>query len=174
MRKLILVSLLCGAFVSCSCQKKPQADEIPAKQQHPAPIGQPARRVGLQGNAATVALQQRHDQALYDAVDAVHRHVAALAARDDEKIRSGWFNDHPDAQGEVALADPRQLRSLRIENGTPKALDKLDVPEAIEIPVRLRASAVDGSQVRYTGYYRLRHVGENWLLTSASVYPELR
>jgi hypothetical protein len=174
MRKLIITLLLSGLFVSCSCQRNPQADGTPATTDHPESIRQPAHGSSVQGSAATVALQQRHDQAFYDAVDAVHRHVSALAARDEEKVRSGWINARPDAQGEVALADPGHLRSLRIENGTPKALDKEDVPEVVEIPVRLRASSTDGSQVLYTGYYRLRHVGENWLLTSASVFPELK
>lgn len=174
----LLLSLLCVGLVSYSCQRNsPAVDNDAAATTATGPrVAVAAIANPSDGNskALAAAVQQRHDQAMYDAVSAVHRYVAALAANDVDKVRAAWVDGRPDLRGEVALAKLGEMRSLRIENGTPQALDKQAVPEAVEIPIRLRASVVGAPQVNYTGYYRLRRVGDAWLITSAAVYPQIR
>ena len=115
---------------------------------------------------------RRHDDALYAAVATLQRYLAALGGGDHAKADAFWVGKRPPADShEADLRALKNLRGLRIENGTPKPLDSEPVPGALEIPVELRVS-VEGSPLRrYRGWYRLRRAVADgqWEISSASV-----
>lgn len=124
------------------------------------------------GNGADAASIAATESAMREAVWTLHQYLTALGTGDPAKYASFWAGGEPSASSDEAdLRTLEGLQSLRIENGTPTALDSLAVPQALEIPVTLRAAIKQQPQRRYTGKYRLRkRVGEaGWEITSASV-----
>ncbi len=63
---------------------------------------------------------------------------------------------------------------MRIDTGTPVALDREQPPRALEVPVRLRLNDAAGAHV-LEGHYRmrLRIDGHGWEITSAELHPRL-
>ncbi|HST44858.1 MAG TPA: hypothetical protein VLK29_06505 [Luteimonas sp.] len=122
--------------------------------------------------AVLAATVQRRNAALQSAVDTLQRYLAALGATDKAAADAYWANGRvPARSGEADLRALQDLRAVRIENGTPVALDSEDVPTALEIPVQLRVSRKGAAPTRYAGWYRLRRAitGERWEITSASI-----
>ncbi|MGH8031910.1 MAG: hypothetical protein ACREO8_05965 [Luteimonas sp.] len=118
-----------------------------------------------------VRLRQR-DEAMYAAVSALQRYLAALGRDDHANADTFWVDKHPPTDSvEADLRSLKGLHGLRIESGTPKPLDSDPVPRALEIPITLRASLKDSPMRHYTGWYRLRRASsdDRWEITSASV-----
>jgi hypothetical protein len=123
-------------------------------------------------SAAQRALVARRNEAIADAVSALHAYLAALGGEDRAKADAYWAGGKPPARtGEADLRDLKNLRALRSQNGMPSPLDSAPVPDALEIPIELRASFSDAPQRRYRGWYRLRRAvaGDSWEITSASI-----
>ncbi|HBK45534.1 MAG TPA: hypothetical protein DDZ67_03700, partial [Xanthomonadaceae bacterium] len=105
----------------------------------------------------------------------VHGYLAALPDPDRDGSDAFWTGGkappHPD---DANLRAIEGLRSLRVENGAPLALDSEDPPRAVEVPVRLTAGTHEGRRI-FTGWYRLRARvdGNGWEITSASLQPAL-
>jgi hypothetical protein len=122
--------------------------------------------------AARQALMQRRNDAMLEAVSTLHRYLTALGGEDRTKADAFWAGGKPPARsGEADLRTLDGLHALRIQNGTPTALDSEPVPSALEIPVELRASFDDAPMQRYRGWYRLRRAvaDGSWEITSASI-----
>lgn len=168
----VVVLLLCVAAGLRSCLHD-DGDDAASKQ-----AGAPAARPNAvdtataDADAAQRALVARRNEAMTRAVSALHAYLAALGGEDRAKADAYWAGGKPPARtGEADLRDLKNLRALRSENGTPSPLDSEPVPNALEIPIELRASFSDAPQRRYRGWYRLRRAlsGEGWEITSASV-----
>ncbi len=172
---------LCAALGVYSCQRDPQA-QGKASQAAITADG-PTSNIDDQptasaANAAAAEAQttQRND-AMYVVVATLQRYLAAVGGQDWAKADPLWSNDQPPAQsGEADLRTLADLQALRIQNGTPKALDAEPVPNALEIPVQLRASFKHGGGRRYEGWYRLRRnvADGSWEITSASISVQPR
>lgn len=132
----------------------------------------PATTPAIDPDATARADATARENAMRDAVSTVHRYLTALGTGDPAKSDPFWSGGRPPrTRNEADLPTLDGLRSLRIENGTPRALDGLPLPEALEIPVTLRAGMKDAPARRYEGYYRLRRTLDKrgWELTSARV-----
>lgn len=168
----VVVLLLCAAAGLRSCLRD---DGDAASTQAGAPVAQPnAADATAAGDAVAAqrALIARRNEAMADAVSALHAYLAALGGDDRAKADAYWAGGKPPARtGEADLRELKNLRALRSENGTPSPLDSEPVPNALEIPIDLRASFSDAPQRRYRGWYRLRRAvsGGGWEITSASV-----
>lgn len=122
------------------------------------------------GDTADLATRRLAD--MQDAVSVLHRYLAALGSGDDVASASYWSGGVvPRVSGEADLRTRGPLRSLRSKTGMPTPLDASPLPDALEVPVELRA-AVDGStMLLYSGSYRLRRrvADGGWEITSAAV-----
>lgn len=169
----VVVLLLCAAAGLRSCQHDDGDDA--ASTQAGTPAAQPNTAdttAATDATAAQRALVARRNEAMASAVSALHAYLAALGGEDRAKADAYWAGGKPPARtGEADLRDLKNLRALRSENGTPSALDSEPVPNALEIPIELRASFSDARQRRYRGWYRLRRAvsGGGWEITSASI-----
>lgn len=169
----VVVLLLCAAAGLRSCLHDDGDDAAST------PAGTPAAQpntadttAAADATAAQRALVARRNEAMASAVSALHAYLAALGGEDRAKADAYWAGGKPPARtGEADLRDLKNLRALRSENGTPSALDSGPVPNALEIPIELRASFSDAQQRRYRGWYRLRRAvsGGGWEITSASI-----
>ncbi|HEY0334377.1 MAG TPA: hypothetical protein VGC74_11805 [Stenotrophomonas sp.] len=105
----------------------------------------------------------------------MHRYLAALPRGSQGDADTLWTGGRPSPVPDDAnLRSVQNLRSLRVENDTPVALDRESPPRAIEVPVRLLVRTDEGNR-RFTGWYRLRPRvdGSGWEITSASLQPAL-
>jgi hypothetical protein len=119
------------------------------------------------GNAEA-ARQAARIAALRGAVAALHDYLRLLH-EDRARADQAWSGGRAGG-GEADLRMLDAVARLRIETGTPTALDRLDPTAAVEIPVALRA-AVPGGTRAYEGVYRLRRrvAGDGWEITSAAI-----
>lgn len=120
--------------------------------------------------AAAERIRQR-DEAMLEAVTTLQAYLGEVGAQAWSKADPYWANDRPAANSEADLRKLDKLRALRIENDIPKPLDSEPVPNALEIPVELRATVEGEAQRRYRGWYRMRRAvaDGSWEITSASV-----
>jgi hypothetical protein len=168
----VVVLLLCTAAGLRSCLH--DSDDAAS-----APVaGSPAQpkaatsTAAAEAAAAQRALVARRNEAMASAVSTLHAYLAALGGDDRAKADAYWAGGKPPAHtGEADLRTMKGLRALRTENGTPSPLDSEPVPNALEIPVELRASFRGEPMRRYRGWYRLRRAvaGSGWEITSASI-----
>ncbi len=124
-----------------------------------------------QANLARADADARNAR-LKNAVGTLHRYLTALGTGDPAKSDPFWSGGKPPrTRNEADLPLLEGLRSLRIENGAPRALDDLPAPESLEIPITLRAGMKGAPARRYEGYYRLRSTldKQGWELTSARI-----
>jgi hypothetical protein len=122
--------------------------------------------------AARRALLVRRNNAMHEAVSTLHQYLTALGGDDRSGADAFWAGGKPPARsGEADLRSLEGLHALRIQNGRPTAMDAGPVPDALEIPVELRASFDDAPARRYRGWYRLRRAvaDGSWEITSASI-----
>jgi hypothetical protein len=170
----VVVLLLCVAAGLRSCLRD-DGDDATSTQASGAHATQPnatASTAAADATAAQLALVARRNEAMASAVSALHAYLAALGGEDRAKADTWWVGGKPPARtGEADLRDLKNLRALRSQNGTPSPLDSDPVPNALEIPIELRASFSDAPQRRYRGWYRLRRAvtGDHWEITSASI-----
>lgn len=168
------IAVLCVIFGVRSCAHEESAN-ITSGNTMGAPRAAAAAATDPAAEAQAAALHQasqRRDAAMYAAVATLQKYLAALG-RDDGYAEADafWANGRPPAAtGEADLRTLRDMRGMRIQNGTPKALDSNAVPEALQIPVELRVGTKGAPLHWYRGWYRLRRVdAERWEITSASV-----
>lgn len=126
--------------------------------------------------AESAAIDTRRFQTLREAVSTLHQYLAALPAGNREQLAAFWASKQiPADSGEADLHDLQGLRALRMRNDTPQSLDQATatkgVPEALQIPVTLRAQLKSGDGHDYAGWYRMRRsaVDDRWKITSASI-----
>ncbi len=170
----LCVAIALIAFLAVRCVRDRNAGSTPAVAA-PAASGadRPAAGVSAleQANLARANADARNAR-LQDAVGTLHRYLTALGTGDPAKSDPFWSGGEPPrTRNEADLPRIDGLRSLRIENGAPRALDDLPAPESLEIPVTLRAGMKDAPARRYEGYYRLRSTldKQGWELTSARI-----
>lgn len=153
----------------CSCQRQPGADAtatVPADAELSVPGPDPAR-----ADAASQAANEAAANAANLAVSTLHAYLGALPATDRSRADAFWSGGGPGTPADDALLrDIAGLRSMRILNEAPQALDRESPPRAFEIPVRLRLDTVNGP-ARVEGWYRLRAGdAQDWKITAASLH----
>jgi hypothetical protein len=168
---LLVVGITLG-MRSCTAQEDASADST-AMPPASTPAGREAAADSATADAAAQrALMERRNDAMHAAVSTLHAYLTALGGDDGAKADAFWAGGKPPARsGEADLRTLENLHALRIQNGTPSALDSEPVPSALEIPVELRASLDEAPMQRYRGWYRLRRAvaGDRWEITSASI-----
>lgn len=171
--RIALLLLSTTLFASCSCQRGSDDAALVASTEQVAIQQTASARANTAAAAAKelARLQAAHFAAYSDAVSVVQSYLSAVGAQDWKKANPYWTNQRP-GSGEASLRSLKKLHSLRIENDTPRALDKEPIPNALEVPVNLRASFQDGRPMqRYRGWYGVRRKvsGDGWEITSASI-----
>ena len=129
------------------------------------------------GDTANAAAAQRRRQAMRASIDAVHGYLQAVGKGEFEQADAYWaYRRSPSTGEESGLRTLSNLRSLRIDNRPPVALDEDPVPATVEVPVRLVATLSDRQVIRLDGWYRVRRnpVEDRWELYGASLRPVLR
>ncbi len=176
MRARMLLLALPLLLADCSCGRHPGNDASPAD---PAATDTPAANVAPAPAQASPSSDGEASTPLpegaREAAATVHRYLALLQDPDPGRSDGYWSGGkpapHPDDANLRAL---QGLRSLRVRNGTPRALDQQSPTQTVEVPVQLVASSDSGTR-RFTGWYRLRRRvdGSGWELTAASLQPVL-
>lgn len=110
------------------------------------------------------------NEAMTEAVAALHAYVAALFKTDRSEADAAWTGGRPATHGEADLRALEGVTGVRVDNGRPEPLDTAPVPTQLRIPVRLRVG-VQGPLKRYEGHYDLRREADGWRITGASVDP---
>lgn len=174
MRFLILASTLL-LLAGCSCSKKSEAGNGESvTEAGNAPVVDAASATDLDAQAET-AQAQAQAESFSQAASAVHAYLAALAAKDWPKADAYWAGGKPPPRLEdSSLRSIEDLRSLRINNDPPLALDSESPARTVEVPVTLRIRK-DNAAYQLKGWYRLRRTinGDSWEITSASLQPTL-
>ena len=171
--RLPVLALLVLPLAQCSCQRGADtASNVPAPE-GTAPVTLPsdapdaAARAALQAQASVLAAQA--------ASSTLHAYLGALPEADRSRADAYWAGGGPGSMpGDAALRTIPGLRSMRIRNEPPVALDRESPPRAYEIPVDLRLDAAAGPR-QMRGWYRMRARidGQGWEITSASLEPVL-
>jgi hypothetical protein len=167
-----LLAVAAFAFVRCRDDAESPSSTSTAP---PASVTARPATPGVPPTDATQPAAQADDaraRAMQDAVSTVHRYLTALGTGDPKQSDPFWTAGRPPpTRNEADLPTIEGLRTLRIENGTPRALDGQPVPEALEVPVTLRAGMREAPQRRYAGHYRLRRTidSKRWEITSARI-----
>ncbi len=167
---LTLILLLGG----CSCDRRPDAQIAPvAGRSSHNDATEAVRSPAIQAAPAPVVVDQ--DNGLSASVSTVHAYLAAVAGKDWAKADAYWSGGKaPPRPDDFAMRGIEDLRSLRIDNESPKSLDSESPPHSVEIPVTLRIRKDNGAyEIR--GWYRLRRKigGDGWEITSASLQTSL-
>lgn len=168
---LLAMTLLIGG---CSCNRQPdaQASSQAATPESPAtkPVdGDPLAQAAQAQAAVTPA------DSTAQAAATVHAYLAEVAGKNWGKADAYWSGGKPPPRADdFAVRGIDDLRSMRINNGTPKPLDQESPPQAVEIPVILRVRKATGVY-EINGWYRLRRKvsGDGWEITSASMQPSM-
>lgn len=158
---LVGVVLAVVVFRSCS-----SADDAPAPGTT-APA--PAPEAG--DAAARSADADARQRSLRDAAATVEVYLQRFVTRDIAGADALWVDGRPPAvSGEADLRLVERLRGIHITIDNVTAIDSLRVPEAVEVPVNLRAGFYEGPMRYYRGVYRLRLVAPGqWRITSAQL-----
>lgn len=175
MHRWLPFALLAAALGGCSCSPRPPAeDERESSAQLAAPEAAIAAKA--EQDATIRAQRQAQAEAMSQAVSQLHGYLGAIGAKDWDKADSYWSGGkpppRPDDYAVRALAD---MQALRIQNDRPQPLDSEQPSNAIEVPVRLRATLDSGGSRQLAGWYRLRRKvdGSGWEITSASLQPRI-
>lgn len=168
--RLPLLALLVLPLAQCSCQR--DADIPPTAQ---VPVDATLAGASRDDpNARNRAIADASSTAAQAAAATLHAYLGALPA-DRTRADAYWAGGDPGrTPGDAALRAIPGLRSMRIQNAPPVALDRESPPRAYEIPVDLRLDTASGP-ARMRGAYRMRTRidGQGWEITSASLHPEL-
>lgn len=157
----------------------------PTAQPDVAPAPSPAS-AGAQAVAGTNAasLQTATIDPLFAAVAAdaeppsvmLNRYVIALLNRDRSASDAAWAIPpaDPHRADDAAIRQLQDLRTLRLDSGTPLARDGRQPSRLLEVPVRLRATTARGT-FRFGGWYRVQPSpdGRAWQIQSAQLRPTL-
>lgn len=157
----------------------------PTSQPDVAPAPSPAS-AGAQTVADTDAapLQSATIDPLFAAVAAdaeppsvmLNRYVIALLNRNRSASDAAWAMPpaDPHRADDAAIRQLQDLRTLRLDSGTPLARDGRQPSRLLEVPVRLRATTAQGT-FRFGGWYRVQPSpdGRAWQIQSAQLRPTL-
>ena len=164
-----MLSLLLLAWRGCTRDGTPADAGVQAMSPPAAPATPTTPGAQAEAEAGIRATRQRRDASLRSAVSTVQRYLTALG-EDQARADTFWAGGRPPpGTREADLRTLTELRALRIENGSPVALDSQAVPDAVEIPVELRISTRNAPLRHYQGWYRLRRAGDGWQITSAAI-----
>jgi hypothetical protein len=174
---VLLALVAAGIVLLRSCGDAAQQDATDAAT--PSQTGRTEGGTGPDADAAARAraIARQREDAMHAAVSTLHRYLAALGGTDRAAADAFWAGKGPPAaSGEADLRSLEKLHSLRSQNGNPKPLDSEVVPNALEIPVELRAGLQGQPVRRYRGWYRMRRAVADggWEITSASIAPITR
>lgn len=167
---LVLLVVVALPVAWYSCQRNPGTEatvSTPVEASAPA-VADTSTNSDLQAVAAAAT-----SAAAQAAVSTLHAYLGALPGPDRSRADAYWAGTGPGQRpGDAALRAIADLRSMRIQNEPPLALDRQSPPGAYEIPVDLRLDT-DTGPGRMTGSYRLRARvdGQGWEITSASLQP---
>ena len=109
------------------------------------------------------------------AASTLHAYLRAVAAKQWGEADGYWTGGKaPSQPGDASVRAVPDLRSMRIQNGSPKPLDQESPARSIEIPVTLRVRETTGI-TEINGWYRMRRKvrEDGWEITSASLQPAL-
>ena len=167
---LSLTALL--LIAGCSCQRNAEQSQeattaaATAPEQEQAPLAQPGQPIETPPS----------EKAGYaEAASTLHAYLRVIAAKQWNEADSYWSGGKaPSQPGDTSVRAAQDLRSMRIQNGSPKPLDNESPARSIEIPVTLRVRETTGI-TEINGWYRLRRKvgGDGWEITSASLQPAL-
>jgi hypothetical protein len=167
---LSLTALL--LIAGCSCQRNAEQSQeattaaATAPEQEQVPLAQPGQPIEtLPAEKAGYA----------EAASTLHAYLRVIAAKQWNEADSYWTGGKaPSQPGDMSIRAAQDLRSMRIQNGSPKPLDNESPARSIEIPVTLRVRETTGI-TEINGWYRLRRKvgGDGWEITSASLQPAL-
>ncbi|UNK56921.1 hypothetical protein MNQ95_12310 [Pseudoxanthomonas daejeonensis] len=173
--RLLLPALLVLPLAYWSCQRHPAAETPAVIAPDAAPSYAGAATPADAGAPGAAAADRATATAAEQAASALHAYLGALPGADRSRADAYWTGGNPGTPaGDALLRGIPDLRSMRILNDAPVALDRQSPPRAFEIPVRLRLETGTG-QARLQGWYRLRTriEGQGWEITSASLQPAL-
>ncbi|WP_394004398.1 hypothetical protein ACF3M1_04785 [Luteimonas sp. WGS1318] len=134
-----------------------------------APVDASAASAGDARTAADAALARARNQAIAEAVQTLHAYLAVLFKSDRSEADGYWRDGRPEA-GEGELRTLADVTGIRADNARPEPLDTQPVPDALQIPVRLRVGGT-GPLRHYSGHYRMQRIDGGWRITSASIEP---
>ncbi len=157
----------------------------PTAQPEVAPVPAPAS-ADAQAVADTDAapLQRATIDPLFAAVAAdaeppsvmLNRYVIALLNRNRSASDAAWAIPpvDPHRADDAAIRQLQDLRTLRLDSGTPLARDGRQPSRLLEVPVRLRATTAQGT-FRFRGWYHVQPSpdGRAWQIQSAQLRPTL-
>jgi len=172
---VLLALVAAGIMLLRSCGDAAPQDSADATT--PSQSGRADDGSGPAADARARAIARQREAAMQAAVSTLHRYLAALGGTDRAAADAFWAGKAPPAaSGEADLRSLKKLQSLRSENETPQSLDSEAVPNALEIPVELRAGVQGEPLRRYRGWYRMRRAVADggWEITSASIAPVTR
>ncbi|ALN61525.1 putative lipoprotein [Lysobacter antibioticus] len=175
--RLLIPALLALTFVGCSCQRQAEADAPAADTATMPATDDAAARARVDAAKRADAQNQQRLDAMNEAVNKLHLYLQQLSSGKREEADKHWaYERTPRGNEEADLRSIKQFTAMRIENDTPKQLDKEAMPESLEIPVELRVSVADGESRRYTGWYRMRRnpIDRSWELTATSLSVKLQ
>lgn len=169
---LVLLLVLALPLAWYSCRRDPGAEAtVPMPVEAIAPATADTSTDSDRQAAAAAASAT----AAQTAAATLHAYLGALPGPDRSRADAYWAGTGPGQRpGDAALRAIADLRSMRIRNERPLALDRESPPRAYEIPVDLRLETTTGPG-RMQGSYRLRARvdGQGWEITSASLQPVL-
>lgn len=106
----------------------------------------------------------------------LNRYVIALLNRNRSASDAAWAIPpvDPHRADDAAIRQLQDLRTLRLDSGTPLARDGRQPSRLLEVPVRLRATTAQGT-FRFRGWYRVQPSpdGRAWQIQSAQLRPTL-
>ena len=170
---LLLVLIL--PLAHCSCQRDAGGDAPATAAADGANAPRPAAISGESPDAPSPVAAQAASSAALQATSALHAYLGALPGPERAIADAYWAGGNPGSPaGDAALRDVPGLRAMRIDNDTPRPLDRQSPPAAFEIPLKLRLDT-DAGPYRLQGFYRLRARidGQGWEITSAELQPVL-
>ncbi len=172
MRTMLSLAVLL-LIAGCSCQRNAEQSqeeapvaEAAAPKQEQTPLAQP-------GQPAEPPPSEKATYA--EAASILHAYLRAVAAKQWSEADGYWTGGKaPSQPGDASVRAAQDLRSMRIQNGSPKPLDQESPARSIEIPVTLHVRETTGI-TEINGWYRMRRKvrDDGWEITSASLQPAL-
>ena len=122
---------------------------------------------GAAGDTMDADTARARNEAITEAVQTLHAYLAVLFKTDRSDADRYWRDGRP-ASGEGELRTLVDVTGIRADNTRPEPLDAQPVPDALQIPVRLRVGGT-GPLRHYSGHYRMQYTPDGWRITSASI-----
>ena len=134
-----------------------------------APVDLTTAAPSASGGTMDADTARARNEAITEAVQTLHAYLAVLFKTDRSDADRYWRDGRP-AGGEGELRTLVDVTGIRADNTRPEPLDAQPVPDALQIPVRLRGGGT-GPLRHYSGHYRMQYTPDGWRITSASIEP---